>query len=328
MLSSSYKTLDLKTSSCLKGILACMVLLCHLYGRVGFFSRTPLGAVFTAFGYLAVSVFFFLSGFGLTEAASLKEGYLKNFPLKKLFPFFLICSFTILIYLVRDILVGSTVKPLLLIQSFLFGNTIVNNGWYLQSQFVFYIIFYLIFRFIKSHTYLALVVSFIAYIFICVALGLSSTWYEAAFCFPLGVFYSKYKDKIHCFIFANKLKPIIALLFILILFVIALFLGNRPYFVEPIRITVKIISALLCCCFCTLSVLLVNIKNTITSFLGRLSLEIYLLQGIFLNLFQKTWPIENDLLYIVAVVLCTILFAIVFHPIYNKLSKPNFCSKK
>ena len=57
--------LSRNTTNSLKGVMALMVLLCHLHGRVQLFSNSILGTLFTAFGYLAVSGFFFLSGYGL-----------------------------------------------------------------------------------------------------------------------------------------------------------------------------------------------------------------------------------------------------------------------
>lgn len=156
-----------ETSVSLKGVLACMVLICHLSGRVSLFADNILGTLFTAFGYLAVSVFFFLSGYGLRESFFNNDKYVRNFPLKKLFPFLLICTFTILIYLIRDLLLFNHINALDVLQSFFFGKTIVDNGWYLQAQMVFYVLFYLVYNFIKTKRILVLTLLVVLYCGIC-----------------------------------------------------------------------------------------------------------------------------------------------------------------
>lgn len=311
--------LDIKTSSCLKGILACMVLICHMHARVSLFSSNILGPIFTAFGYLSVSVFFFLSGYGLKEAASKKEHYVSNFPKKKLLPFFCICCFTILIYFIRDICVGDDVNILTLMQSFFFGNTIVDNGWYLQTQLLFYIIFYLAYNFVKNKKSFALLFIIVLYCIFCAIAKLSTTWYEASLCFPLGILYSEYKDKINFILFKNKIIHLISILCVLIVFIITLFFGNKPFLNECFRIPLKLISSVFFCLLVLTIISLINIRNPITEFLGKLSLEIYLLQGIFLNLFKKQLIIDNDWVYIICVAVCTLLLAFLFHPIYKSI---------
>ena len=320
------KELDVGTSSSLKGIFACMVLLCHLHARVSLFSSNILGTLFSAFGYLAVSGFFFLSGYGLQESLTSKTNYIKYFPKKKIFPFFLVCSFTILIYLFRDILVGQNIHIISLLQSFLFGKTIVDNGWYLQTILLFYIIFYLFNKFINMSkinrvaSNIILIFVFASYSLFCFIFKMSTTWYEASLCFPLGILYSQNKEKINLFVFKRK-HTVVLFVFIFVGFILTLFLGNKQILIMPIRTSIKMISSLF---FCVLSIILaltINIKNVVTSFLGKISLEIYLLQGIFLNLFKKQFIIENDILYIFIVLTFTILFSLLFHPLYKRINK-------
>ena len=146
-------TLDRNTSTSFKGILAILILLCHLHARVELFTHSILGTLFTALGYLCVGAFFFLSGYGLNESLT-KQDYLAAFPRRKLLPFFLVCCFTVALYVLRDLLVGSSIQPKAVLQSFLFGKTVVDHGWYLQAQLLFYIIFYLIYRFVPEYIYI------------------------------------------------------------------------------------------------------------------------------------------------------------------------------
>lgn len=51
-------------SDILKGLFVIVILLSHLFNRTGIESALGLGLVYTALGYLGVSVFLFISGLG------------------------------------------------------------------------------------------------------------------------------------------------------------------------------------------------------------------------------------------------------------------------
>ena len=57
--------LDKQNTDCLKGLCAMAVVISHLCSQTGIGSSLGLGAIYSALGYLAVSVFFALSGYGL-----------------------------------------------------------------------------------------------------------------------------------------------------------------------------------------------------------------------------------------------------------------------
>lgn len=62
----------------------------------------------------------------------------------------------------------------------------------------------------------------------------------------------------------------------------------------------------------------INIQNAVTRFLGAISLEIYVLQGVFLTLFHSSIVvIENSYLYIAVVSATTILSAFLIHPLFQ-----------
>lgn len=64
----------------------------------------------------------------------------------------------------------------------------------------------------------------------------------------------------------------------------------------------------------------VPIQCRITKTLGRISLEIYVLQGIYLSLFKSAvMEINNPFYYILLVTICTMLSAIIIHPLFMKI---------
>lgn len=313
--------LDKETTICLKGVLAVMVLISHLHGRVDLFDSSILGTMFSAFGYLAVSVFFFLSGYGLEKSNCIKTNYIAELPRKRIFPFYCLCCLMILIYIMRDILFGNSISGVAIIQSFVFGQTVVDNGWYLQAQLVFYIIFYLCYRYGNSKKKLLLILGITMYCLFCVVIGLSTTWYEASYCFVLGVLFAENENKSSNLCNAIKTPCIYYLFYTAMfgLFLVALYFGNKSILPETGRIAIKLISALLFSVLAVSALSLIEIRNCVTRFLGNISLEIYLLQGIFLDLFMETIPVLNEWFYMLIVTMSTIVSAIIFNPVFKKI---------
>ena len=309
-----------QTSNSIKGILAIMVLVSHIHGRVDLFDGSIWGTVFSAFGYLAVSGFLFLSGYGLRKVSLTNSRYLADFPQKKIYPFYRICCITILIYIIRDIVCGEEISVFLILQSFLFGKTVVDNGWYLQTQFIFYIIFYFSYRQRGGNGRFWLFILISAYCILCPLLGLSTTWYEAGFCFAAGCVYAECEDRIIKYRNGSTgNKRYIQYMTVAICFFVALFFGNRAVLPNGMRIVVKMLSAILFALLMMSVVSVIKITNGIVRFLGKYSLEIYLLQGIFLNAFIRCIKSITEWGYILAVMISTILAAIVVHPLYSKI---------
>ncbi len=303
----------------LRGVLALMVLICHLHARVELFSNSILGTLFTAFGYLAVSVFFFLSGYGLTESYKKDNLAINNFHKTKIFPFFLICCVAILIYTIRDLLCADF-DVFVFFQSFFIGKTIVDNGWYLQVQLLLYILFYIAFRFVSKRKLICISLFILGYIIACYLFKLSSTWYESIICFALGVFVSQYRCNFIKML--NKKRAILlSVVCLFVLFVITLYFGNKAILGYPIKIIVKIISTVCFTLFVVIIISTIKIDNFILTFLGKISLEIYILQGLFLNFYKNVIVISNDWLYILITMISVIVAAFVAHPVFEKINR-------
>lgn len=307
--------ISLNTSAAFKGIFTVMVLLSHLKASVTLFNIGILGTALSAFGYLGVSGFFFLSGYGLcTSYRTKKEGYINTLLQRKWLPLYLINILFILLYTLRDVLCYRFVSRFKLMQSFFIFKTVVDKGWYIQVQCLLYLVFFAAFKFFKSDR-LKILITFIlsaVYIAVCGLLGLDSTWYETVICFGLGVLYSytSYKR-----IFGGLLLKI----FTPVLFLIALYLGNVRLLPDVFRIFIKIISAGLFCCILLLTARCINFRFKPLELIGKYSLEIYLTQGLFLNLFHDTFVIKNEIAYILCVLLGTLILSLALHPVITKI---------
>lgn len=303
----------------IKGVLVCMVLLSHLSARVELFSQSLLGTMFSAFGYLAVSVFFFLSAFGLYERY-MQEGsrYVKSFFLKKILPYYAMCSVVIFLYLIRDLLTTQTTEWFVFFQSFLYGKTIVDMGWYLQAQLLLYVIFFCVFLGAKKRPIWYISVLLVIYCVICAVAGLSTTWYEGILCFPLGLFFAKYKQQILCFL-GNPGRAILSGIALIITFLVTLWFGNKQILPEVFRICIKMLSTFSFNGLVIIIVFYIRIGNPVTRFLGKYSFEMYVTQGLFLNGLRPV--IKNDWLYMLAATAGVLALSLLIRPLFRFVNK-------
>lgn len=136
--------LEKGNTDCFKGLCAAMVVLCHLCSRTGIGEGNGLGPIFSALGYLGVSGFMFMSGFGLTVSLMMKGGgYLSAFLKKRVLPIYaLMALLSVIYYVLKTLLSEDAPKLGELIQSFIFGDTVISFGWYFQSIILIYLLYY------------------------------------------------------------------------------------------------------------------------------------------------------------------------------------------
>ena len=308
--------LSKKNSDCLKGIFAIAILFHHLCGRTGIGSTIGLGPIYTALGYWAVSVFLFISGYGLAYSFDKKPNYSRNFISTKLLHLYILQLIFILIYyLLRTIFMIQPTNMSLLNSLFL-GKTIISNGWYLQVIILFYFIYYIVSHFKQQFTRISIlfIVTFM-YVITCKYAGLSSTWYETAFCFPLGVLV--YNNRIQNSQTYKSVTKwfVIAILVIMFStsFVFSLLLPSCHVFL-------KIITSATFAILVVYSSNLLNIQNVITNWLRKYYLGIYLFQGCaFILLRNHLWYIHNHYLFFIMAICITLILAYFIQPAIEKL---------
>lgn len=310
-------------TGCLKGFFALLVLIHHLYQYTGIFKGTVIATILQALGYLSVSMFFYMSGYGLVASYEKKsQDYIKNFFRNRILPFFIIYTLLTLIYSVFRILMGENISWLRFFKSYSLGSTLVVNGWYLQVILLFYLLFWLTYSFVKNakHGLISMTCLAFLYCFICVFSFDGTTIYESTLAFILGMYWFEYKDTFKRIIEKKKLTSLVTafVLFSLSFLVSLISHNSNVVIVSKMISSVLFVCFFMCICMNLGSALSGLLCNKFMEQLGKISLEIYVTQGIFLRLFHSDIiNINSPIIYIILVSVFTILLSIALRPIFS-----------
>lgn len=290
-----------------KWIAAVAVVINHL---CIFYMHNPTLATELRFGSLSVSIFFFLSGYGLICSYSLKgEKYLKNFLVHRMSKIIipLLTAYAIYVPLLSIINNRGGIKEAIL-GLFLF-EPLLPYSWYVTEIILLYLLFYITMRFIPKYKLIILSLTII-----CMMIGLLLAkkphwWVNATPCFIIGIWYYQYECAIMKYM--RKIRVWHLLLLILLFFCIYRLdiVQNNIQFFSRWRYTYAsfyIVNYL----FIILAVYIFQGINNIKNFkIKRNSYyEIYLMQGSVFLLLDTT--VSNRILFFTLATITTIIFSL------------------
>ena len=262
---------------------------------------------FVPIGYLFVAVFFFSSGYGLLDSYRSKENYLDGFIGKHFGPI-------LLIYIITEALF------------WIYGSVKSPYTWYVVAILCIYLVFFLSFRYCKKT---GVAIAFVAlgiilYCIVCDWMVLGSWWINTIGIFLAGLLYAVYEDRVNAFICKNTiLKLLITVAILIITCVYGDKINSSIYFSPDLKtytsrrflaILLEYVSGLAMVLTCLLISVKVRINSKFLSFVGSMTLEIYLVHGFFVELFGFSFVsaeirpliyIENVWLYTAVVFACT-----------------------
>ena len=317
MIQNENEFLSKNYTNCLKGLFAIVVLIHHIRAQMICLNNTLIGMLITSLGYLSVGMFFFFSGYGLETQFKLKDNeYILKMPFSRIIPFYCICILSIFIYTFFNLILNNEITIKRFIASFFFGETIVQNGWYLQSIILIYLIYYIAYKLginKKSRwVYLGTLLTF--YIICCIFFNVSITYYESILAFPFGIYVAQYKDYIKNI--NIKMKYLIEC-FVAIIFFITFLFGNLNILPKGISIFLKMISVVFFICVILNITSVLPVENMFTRVLVKIFCEIYIIQGMIINLFHSNYIyIKDDGLYFFLTFLVTITISLLIHPVF------------
>ena len=179
-------------SNAVKGVLAILIVFHH-------FSTTCDISGFSEFrrwGAIIVSVFFFMSGYGLGRSMTLKgKAYLSNFLNHRLWKSvilpYAIALIIFLVYLNVDVPDAST-----LVGDWSRGITLLPNAWFIVALALMYLGFYFINKTSSRCHDVKMFLYTLVYIIIVYSLGFDRCWYVSVIMFPLGMLYADKENEL------------------------------------------------------------------------------------------------------------------------------------
>lgn len=268
-------------------------------------------------GQLIVAAFLFYSGYGIYESIKVKGAkYIESFPRKRLFRTWLRFAVCVSFFLVYNLAAGIDYPVKTILLSYTGWESIGNSNWYMFVVFILYIVTYISFRFISDKKSLSalLIFTFLSILFIAILFVWSPGhwWYNTILCWVLGMWYSRYRERIDSIVQKNNKTYWLTFLSAIICFSALYYLLLNSFG--------SILMILAAPVFVLIIVFLsmkIQSRSTLLAFLGKHVFSIYILQRLTLMLLRDLIP--NNAIYLLSSFLLTILFAYLFDNLFKFL---------
>ncbi|MCR4558152.1 MAG: acyltransferase [Saccharofermentans sp.] len=301
--------------------------------------------IFVTAGYPMVAMFLFCSGFGLYKSAKAKPDFFKRFIPVRIIPILIPTILTALVYV---FLRHYRKLPFIINNPIAVGEhtTLHPFIWYIPCMLVLYIGFYIGFGlFRKDWTgILTVALATLGWIAYCIYFGYGTWWFNTCHMFLVGILVAKYEKK---FFESCKKLYVLRVIGTIILCAALWYAADNAggYFLSANKLQwtplngykadlfAWIFQFLYTLAFMSLYYLLsmkMKVGNPISRFFGKFTLELYLVHGIFVNMFgfymiqEPTKPIyyiKNVPLYTLVVLACSIPVAFGLSILDKKVGK-------
>lgn len=310
--------LSIEKGRSFRGILALTVVCHHLAEKTG---DSSLFHIFAFLGFLPVAYFFFLSGYGLQKSYARKPGY-RGTILKKRIPSVLVpYLFVTALYWLLSVVEGAPYSVGEVVRSFAAGDPIARFTWYIVFVLLLYGGFYLVTALYRGNQisgalWNLLLVAGLTLLFR--RLGFPMFWYSSCMTYPLGVLWAMKEEqwlpfvKRHYWLLAGILVPAFG-----VVFLATLVLADEAWV-----LALYWLSGILFTAVCLLLQMKVTFGNRLLKVLGDCSMEIYMLQGLFMTLYRgNRIYMESPAAWSAAVLVSTCLAAWGMHRLFGRSRK-------
>ncbi len=307
---------------------------------------------FIDIGYLFVAVFLFCSGFGLYRSLHARPDYLKHFIRRRILPVVIAFYLSEFMYTGIRLLMGERMD-LTKILWYLSGLHMANeNAWYVIVIPFFYLVFLAAFRVCRREGFAILwvFVFTLAYTVLGALIDHQNDWwmrgewwYNSILLFPVGLLFGRFEKPVTSFMKKGYwFWLFFAFAGVILLFFQSQWLNGTVWgyygeYGDRLKVQHRLMSAagqwVVCLFFVVFWMLLmmkVRLGNRALAWLGSVTLEFYLMHGLFVELFGYNFLeisksivyIRNVPLYILAVLGGSVPATLLFQWILRKLTDP------
>ena len=320
----------------IRGMMAIIVLFHHI-SQVAY--EGVVFKYFADFGRFPVSMFFFLSGYGLISQYQKKgkdylEGFFKKRILKILVPYLLA---NVVFYIFKSI----SARRLIALSDLKYyvknGDTLVPYSWYIIVLIGCYIVFWICARLFGSKGIgmlnIAVAVAGILWMTVGYCLtGYGIWWFCSVLSFPLGILVGHKKDAIHKLLTGKNHRYWIWTLASTVFFVFTwlhmyaqsfrTLMGLEPVISESgATICLFALNGMLFVAMFLIWGMKVQCKNKVLEFMGEHSLEVYLYQGLPILLLSEQLK-KQPLIFIPVVVLIAVMLGWIGKRVDGRMNNP------
>ena len=264
-------------------------------------------------GQLMVTSFLFYSGFGIYESIKTKKNYMKTFFKKRFVSTYLNFFVAVLLFVLVNLILNNSYDIKTILLSFTGYESIGNSNWYMMCIFYLYIITIICFcnKYKLNNKYRIMMVVLFSIIYMAVVIRFKPNYYvNTILCYPVGMFYSYYKEKIDSFAFKNYYKVLIFIIFLLFgSYYLSRTLQNiytYNFFAIIFILTIVVVS------------MKIKLNNKVYYYFGLNVFYIYILQRIPMIIFSK---MSNNYVYFFLSFSITIVLSYVVKLMTVKLQK-------
>lgn len=264
--------LSTQNSLIIKGLMAIVVVLCH----ISFLYESNLLKPFEFISNIAVGTFFFLSGYGLMKQFSKRLDYHVGFfsgrSRKVLLPYMLVTIMYWLFYYIN----GEKLTIINVFDRIIHWDPIVSYSWYIIEILLLYMFFYLFMLISKGNKKRLLflnVVLYLSFLALTVVCDFKPFVYHSTHMYVIGMIY-EYKEAL----INEYLKKLKWPLLTVSVFIVIVFYKNLNY-VYIQEIAYMIIILLFFSSF--------RVSNIFLSYTGTISMEMYLIHGLVIKIVRR-----------------------------------------
>lgn len=275
---------------------------------IGIVLRHTSIELFREWGGVIVSVFFFLSGYGLMKSYQQRSiDYLDGFLYKRLSTILVPFLFAVTLWQCYIVIGTRGEYYLEKMGRLIYGDTniILPTSWFIFAIIIVYLVFYFVARLFRAPNrvetifVLLMASTIVLTIFMRIRYGFESQWFISTIGIIEGVIVASHEERIKTYLSKHRLTCLmLTLTALLITYGLSL---TTPYYHIAVNAVAPLVVYLTVCICGTL-------KSYILSWIGGISLEIYLVQGMITKLLRML-PIDGFMLVLYSVSL-SILFAV------------------
>lgn len=262
--------------------------------------------VFVPIGYFFVGIFLFCSGYGLYKSYEAKPHYLKGFFSHRILPVIVAFYSTGFIFLIVRALMGEKMSVPQLI-FYITGLQLSNpNSWFVVALPILYVMFYIAFRYCKNEKIALFVTCMLVFAYTLLGTMIDHNdwwmrgewWYNSVHFFSIGLLFARYEKAV-----THKIKKhyvlyiVLAFVATFVFYILSEYAQMVfSYYGEDYHLNFKVLRRWAClisqiaasCSFVFFVFMLglkIKIGNKVLAFMGTITLEFYLIHGLFVELF-------------------------------------------